>query len=143
MREAAGPAAGLVRLSFLIQTVYTECSRDCGLTYAQAQLLCSLTFGPKGMAELCGVLGVERSSLTGLVDRAEQRDLVERRPDPADRRAVRVALTPSGEEAIGAFHRGITERLDALLADLPAAERKSFHLTLTKLTADAPPVFVD
>jgi DNA-binding MarR family transcriptional regulator len=143
MQEAVGPAAGLVRLSFQVQTLYGEAGRDCGLTTAQAQLLCTLGAGPTGMADLCTTLGLERSSLTGLVDRAEHRGLVERQSDPADRRAVRVALTRDGEKTIGRFHREITERLGRLLADLPAAERERFHRTLTKVTADAPAVFVD
>jgi DNA-binding MarR family transcriptional regulator len=143
MREAVGPAAGLVRLSFLVQSLYGEVGRNCGLTVAQAQLLCTLTTGPTGMAELCATLGLERSSLTGLVDRAEHRGLVERQPDPTDRRAVRVILTQGGEKTIARFHRETTDRLEELLADLPATERELFHRTLTKLTADAPAVFID
>lgn len=133
-------ASGLVRLTFLVQTVYAEVGQDCALTPTQAQMLCVLREGPKGMAELCGVLGVVRSSLTGLVDRAERSRLVARQPDRADRRAVKVALTASGDRAACEFHERITDRLAALLDDLPPAEQARFARTLTRIvsTADAP-----
>jgi DNA-binding MarR family transcriptional regulator len=136
-----GPAAGLVRLSFLVQTLYAEAGRESGLTTPQAQLLCVLQDGPLGMAGLSSMLRLERSSLTGLVDRAEQRGLVERRPDPADRRAVRVALTPAGRRTVDRFHGQVTERLCGTLAGLSATERERFTRTLAKLTAGVPAVF--
>lgn len=141
MPNDLGPVAGLVRLTFLIQTVYADVGRACDLTAAQAQLLCTLADEPKGMADLSRLLGLERSSLTGLVDRAEQRDFVVRQSDPSDRRAVRVALTPEGATAVARFHQKLTTQLQSVLADLPAPERKAFTRTLTKLTATTPNTF--
>lgn len=141
MPQDLGPVAGLVRLTFLIQTVYAEVGRGCDLTAAQAQLLCTLADEPKGMADLSRLLGLERSSLTGLVDRAEHRGYVVRRSDPSDRRAVRVALTPEGLTAVGRFHDELTVQLQSVLADLPASERKAFSRTLGKLTATVPDTF--
>ncbi|WP_328992652.1 MarR family transcriptional regulator [Kribbella sp. NBC_01245] len=141
MPHDLGPVAGLVRLTFLIQTVYADVGRACDLTAAQAQLLCTLADEPKGMADLSRLLGLERSSLTGLVDRAEQRTYVVRRSDPSDRRAVRVALTPEGVKAVARFHDELTVQLQSVLADLPASERKAFTRTLTKLTATTPNTF--
>ncbi len=130
-------ASGLVRLTFLVQSVYAEVGRGCELTPTQAQMLCVLREGPNGMAELCGVLGVERSSLTGLVDRAERSGLVVRTPDPADRRAVKVALTEAGDRAACEFHEQITSRLAALLDDLPPTEQARFSRSLTRIVTAA------
>lgn len=141
MHSDSGSVSGLVRLSFLVQALYAEAGRECGLTTPQAQLLCVLQDGPHGMAALSSVVRLERSSLTGLVDRAEQRGLVERRPDPADRRAVKVALTPAGRRAVDRFHSQVTERLCSTLSGLSETERDRFARTLTKLTADVPAVF--
>ena len=141
MRDSLGPAAGLVRLTFLVQNLYTEVSRDCGLTVSQGQLLCTLSDQTVGMAELSDVLGSERSSLTGLVDRAEQRGLVVRESDPQDRRVVKVVLTPAGSAALHRFHDELTERLEELLQELPATERDRFTKTLGRVVADAPAVF--
>jgi DNA-binding MarR family transcriptional regulator len=137
MDERIGPASGLIRLAFLVESVYAEVGHRCELTPTQAQMLCLLRGGPKGMAELCRVLGVERSSLTGLVDRAERSGLVERLPDPDDRRAVRVALTGAGDAAACRFHDEVTDRLRALLADLPETERARFTRTVARIVAGA------
>lgn len=143
MKDTLGTASGLVRLTFLVQNLYAEVGRGCDLTVAQAQMLCSLSDRSIGMAELSGLLCLERSSLTGLVDRAQQRGLVVREDDPHDRRAVKVALTPAGSAALHRFHDEITERLDQLLQDLPATERDRFTKTLGRVVADAPAVFAD
>lgn len=141
--EQIGPASGLIRLAFLVDAVYAEVGHACDLTPTQAQMLCLLRGGPTGMAELGRVLRVERSSLTGLVDRAERSGLVERQPDPDDRRAVRVALTPSGDAAAQRFHDEVTASLCALLKDLPETERTRFHRTVASVvsTAGAPALF--
>jgi DNA-binding MarR family transcriptional regulator len=136
-----GPATGLVRLMFLLQSVYAEVGKESDLTVPQAQLLCTLKNGPLGMAALCATLGLEKSSLTGLVDRAEQRNLVLRQSSPDDRRAVLVTLTRSGAKAIDRFHTELTERLDGLIAELPAPERERFTKTLARVVADVPAVF--
>jgi DNA-binding MarR family transcriptional regulator len=137
MDDQDGPAAGLIRLAFLVEGVYAEVGHDCELTPTQAQMLCLLRGEPRGMAELCRVLGVERSSLTGLVDRAGRSGLVERRPDPSDRRAVKVALTPAGDAAARRFHDEVTERLAALLAELPETEQARFNRTVARVVAAA------
>lgn len=137
MDERDGPASGLIRLAFLVEGVYADVGHDCELTPTQAQMLCLLRGEPRGMAELVRTLGVERSSLTGLVDRAERSGLVERRPDPADRRAVRVALTPAGDAAARRFHDEVTERLAGLLAELPETERARFNRTVARVVATA------
>ncbi|WP_433005947.1 MarR family winged helix-turn-helix transcriptional regulator [Kribbella sp. CA-294648] len=143
MKETLGAASGLVRLTFLVQNLYAEVGRGCDLTTAQAQMLCSLADRSIGMAELSNMLGLERSSLTGLVDRAQQRGLVVREDDPQDRRAVKVALTPAGSAALHRFHDELTDRLDQLLQELPATERDRFTKTLGRVVADAPAVFAD
>lgn len=52
----------------------------------------------KPMGELSERLYCEASYMTDLVDRLERRGLVERRPDPEDRRVKRLATTTAGEE---------------------------------------------
>lgn len=143
MKSTLSTTSGLVRLAYLVQATYADVSRASDLTDAQAQILCTLADRPHGMAELASLLGLERSSLTGLVDRAAQRGLVARTSHPTDRRAVIVALTPKGTKAGETFHDLLTERLEALLADLPTAERDRFVEVMTRVVADAPAVFHD
>ncbi len=74
--------------------------------------------GPLPMRALADTLDVSQASATGIVDRMEQRGLVERRRDDEDRRVVRVALTDAGRQVIvgiGSERRGhLTTLLDEL-----------------------------
>ena len=119
MDDDEGFAGALIRLSLAVQYVHQDVSRTHDLTPQQAVLMFSLLDGPVGMAELSDRLHIEKSTLTGLVDRAERRCMVHRTPDPADRRALRVALTERGRETAAAFYRAVTDALLGHLADLP------------------------
>ena len=68
------------------------------LSGAQARLLALVVTEPRPMSRLAVVLHCEPSNITGLVDRLERRGLVERRPDPQDRRVKLIAPTDAGRE---------------------------------------------
>lgn len=68
---------------------------------------------------------VTSGTMTNRIDRLESRGLVQRMPDPADRRGVHVRLTPRGKE-----------RVDAALADLLAREKELLS-TLTPRQQDS------
>jgi DNA-binding MarR family transcriptional regulator len=70
---------------------------------------------PRPMGDLARVLACDNSNVTGIVDRLEERGLLERRPAPGDRRVKMLALTQEGA-AVRARHR-------ARLFDPPAAIR--------------------
>ena len=143
MTETVQGAGGMVRLTFLVQNLFAEVGQGCGLTVAQSLLLCSLNDRAVGMAELSTMLGLEKSSLTGLVDRAEQRGLVARQSDPLDRRAVNVALTPAGADAGHRFHDQLAGRLDEVLSGLSATDRRHLTRAIDVLVAGVPAVFAD
>jgi DNA-binding MarR family transcriptional regulator len=126
-------ATVLLRLSFLVQHGYLEVSRAHGLTPQQAQLLCMLLGGPVGMAELGGWLHLEKSSMTGLVDRAERRGLVARVPDPRDRRACQVALTEQGTDLASCFHDHVSRSLAALADGLCPGDRRHLAVTINQI----------
>jgi DNA-binding MarR family transcriptional regulator len=129
-------ASALVRLSHLVLAVFTRVAGQHDLTPVQGRLLCVLAQEPKGMAELARGFGVERAALTGLIDRAERRGLVERRAVPGDRRAVSVTLTPEGRDAAARFHAESTAELGRLLAPLAPAERTAFRTALAEITRE-------
>jgi DNA-binding MarR family transcriptional regulator len=109
-----GIVTALVRSSFLVSAVYAEGSRAYGITAQQGQLLCVLMMQPYGMSELGSMLGLAKSSLTGLVDRTAQRGLVRREPDPGDRRAIRVVLTEEGSALADEFYAETCRRVEHL-----------------------------
>lgn len=137
------PAAALVRLSFLVQSVYARVAEEHELTPQQAQLLCVLMDGARGITELTRMLRLEKSSVSGLVDRAEQRGLVGRAGSPQDRRAVVVALTAAGRRIAHTFFDRATDELVALLEPLGEQDRADFACLATRLvlSQEVPPVF--
>lgn len=72
--------------------------RPHGLTAAQYNVLNLLAPRTAGLSqrELSDLLVVDRSNVTGLLDRMEKAGWVNRADDPADRRVYRVTLTPAG-----------------------------------------------
>ncbi|MFC3998977.1 MarR family winged helix-turn-helix transcriptional regulator [Nocardiopsis sediminis] len=122
-RQGLTLAEALVRVTHLVNQEFAEASRGQGLTPQQAQLLCQLTPGPVGMTSLSRTLNLEKSSLTGLVDRVVRRGLVERTRDSQDRRACRITLTDTGARLGNATHADVVARIDRLAAGLSAAER--------------------
>lgn len=128
-----GIVAALVRSAFLVNAVYAESGREHGLTPQQGQLLCVLMAQPYGMSELGVMLGLAKSSLTGLVDRTERNGLVRREPDARDIRAVRITLTPQGSRLAEVFYAETCRRIDKLPAGLSAAERGSLASLLGRI----------
>jgi DNA-binding MarR family transcriptional regulator len=122
--ESADLATALIRLCFVVQRIFGDISRRYGLTPQHAQLLGVLGRGPLGMAELGEVLNLEKSSLSGLIDRAEARALVDRVRDENDRRTCRVSLTGSGTELAAHFRDDVSDELNALAADLPEPRKQ-------------------
>lgn len=137
--EQPADAMGLIQLSRLVQAVFGCVADRHQLTPMQARLLCVLAGGSRGMAELAREFGVEKAALTGLVDRAERRGLVERRGVPGDRRAISVILTPAGLRAAGGFHAELMAAVAQLMAPLTAGERAGFRAALATITRAAGP----
>ncbi|MGW5644479.1 MarR family winged helix-turn-helix transcriptional regulator [Saccharopolyspora sp. NPDC003752] len=140
-----GMAAALVRSAFLVDAVYAKSGREYGLTPQQGQLLCVLMSRSRGMSELGSMLGLAKSSLTGLVDRTERNGLVRREPDPQDTRAVRVALTAQGSKLADEFYAETCRRIEELPASLGPAERNTLADLLGRvvLSNEVPVVFME
>ncbi|MGW0116957.1 MarR family winged helix-turn-helix transcriptional regulator [Streptomyces sp. NPDC003327] len=77
---------------------YEEAAATHALTGAQARVLGLLTLEPTPMRKIAEKLRCEPSNVTGIIDRLESRGLVERRPDPADRRVKLAAPTEQGRD---------------------------------------------
>ena len=85
-------------------------------------------------------LGVDRTVMTYLLDDLERAGLVERRPDPADRRARRIVSTGSGAARLEELDRRLAEVEDVVLAPLDATERRTLRALLHKTAvAGCPP----
>jgi len=85
------------------------------------------------LAALSRRMLVTAGNLTGLVDRAERDGVVERRPDPSDRRLSRVWLTDKGRGLVQSILPAHAEHVSELLGDLDASERRDLRRLLGKL----------
>lgn len=87
-----------------------------GLTRGRLDLLMRLKWGGDApLGELAQQLHVSARNVTGLVDHLERDGLVERVPDPNDRRSVRAHLTDAGLETVDAVWRDMLESTLAML----------------------------
>jgi DNA-binding MarR family transcriptional regulator len=89
--------------------------------------------GPRRITELAGVEAVAQPTMTTLVGRLERDGLVTRQADPADARAVRVAITDEGRERLARMRAQRAALLDADLANLSAEERAALEAALPAL----------
>src|SRR5690242_3391973 len=111
---------------------YEDAAGEHALTGAQARLLSLLSLEPLPMRRLAQQLKCEPSNVTGIVDRLEVRGLVERRPDPADRRVKLAAATTEGRRVAG----GLRDSLDFArepLAELSDEERLTLRDLLRRM----------
>jgi DNA-binding MarR family transcriptional regulator len=104
---------------------------DLGLRHAEVNVLAHLRPGaPRSIGDLATATGQRRSTLTGVLDRLEQRRLVRRRVNPADRRSFTIELTASGARAAGRVHAAFAALDEAVLSELPASAADGFHRVL-------------
>ena len=141
---AAATSAGLTdRLGYLLKQV------QAGFSEVHTQALGELRINGRELAVLAVLagpetpsqqqaalrLGVDRTTMVDLVDSLELKQLVERRPDPLDRRRNLVQLTAEGRRVLQDGNRASRQAEDRFLAGLDPAEAKFFRTTLQRLLA--------
>jgi MarR family 2-MHQ and catechol resistance regulon transcriptional repressor len=125
----------VLRVAETLESRLEEALGEAGLSMAKFGLIDLLVKAgkPLTLGELAALSSCVRSNMTQLVDRLEAEGLVVRVDDPADRRIVRAAITPLGEErhAAGAiaFERVQSEFVSAL----PPAERVVLEQLLSRI----------
>jgi DNA-binding MarR family transcriptional regulator len=124
---------GLVQLSFAVQAALGRVADEHELSIVQMRLLGILRDREPGMQELAMFLGLDKSSVTGLVDRAERRGLVRRSSSPNDGRAVRVALSERGRDLVRKVVKAADRELGALTEGLSEAEQKRLAALATRI----------
>ncbi len=104
--------------------------RPFGITESQFNILMLLGLqsddGRMSQTRLGGMLMVNRSDVTGLVDRMERSGLVRRIPDPDDRRVNLVELTPHGREVFRQAHDVYYKAISAIMS--PLSHDDQIHL---------------
>ena len=104
---------------------------DGSLSIIQLHALSTLEArGPLSMGRLADELDVSVASVTGIVDRLEERGLIERRPQPSDRRVIEVHVTEAGRQVFAHLAELRRARLEGILEGLSDEERISLLIGL-------------
>jgi DNA-binding MarR family transcriptional regulator len=142
------------RIGFLIhdvsrlrRTVVDKALRPMGITLSQWWVLANLSrHNGQGMmqTELAKVMDVGKVTLGGLIDRLEAGGLVKRQPDPTDRRAKRVVMTPKGTKLLADIQSIATKVNDQILNgigrnDISRAETVLYKMKQQLISMDAVP----
>lgn len=122
----------LVQISFALMAVLTEVAAEHDLSLTQLRVLGILRDREPTMADLATFTGLERSTVSGLIDRAAQRGLVTKTADLHDGRSVRVSLTESARDLVPEVTATVGDRIKPLTSQLTTAEQRRLTALLTK-----------
>lgn len=124
----------LAQVARLMRRSFDERARSIGVTRPQWQVLSLLSrhegINQGGLAEM---LEVEPITLGRMIDRLQEAAMVERRPDPADRRAWRLFLTPKGNGLIDQMRPLAVETLETALDGVEPLQREQLMATLDRM----------
>jgi len=138
---AADPAAAsrqelvdaLVMTSFATMAVLTRIAAEHDLSLTQLRVLAVLRDRRVKMSELTNFLGLDKSTVSGLVDRAEKRGLLQRAPNPHDGRGVDVFLAPSGMRLAERGVAQVAQSLSPMTSALTPAEGRRLATLLERM----------
>ena len=107
---------------------------DLNLSAAEINALANLgEGGTLSVRQLSERAGTRASTLTGLLDRLENRGYLVREVDPADRRSFRLPLTDQGREVAARARAAITDLERTALSRLDAAQLAGYHAVISAL----------
>jgi DNA-binding MarR family transcriptional regulator len=114
----------LVQMSFTVIGIMSTVAARHGLSLTLLRVGTTLRNQTLTMSELAIYLGLDRSTITGLITRAEERGFVSRIENETDKRSSRVALTETGQDLSTACAAEIAREIEPVVAPLSTAERR-------------------
>jgi DNA-binding MarR family transcriptional regulator len=123
----------LVQTSFTVVALLSRVAAENDLSLTQLRVLAILRDRTPTMTELATHLGLERSSVSGLVDRGVRRGIVRRDSSVDDGRAVRVGITQGGERLAALLTDKVGVLLAPLASGLSLAEQRRLGALLKRL----------
>jgi DNA-binding MarR family transcriptional regulator len=123
----------LAQASFTVIALLSRAAAEHDLSLTQLRVLAILRDREPTMAELAAHLGLERSSVSGLIDRAVRRGLVRRDTSSEDGRAVQVSLTPDGHHLASLLTGEIGDLIRPMTRNLSPADQKRLSTLLNKM----------
>ncbi|HET9628047.1 MAG TPA: MarR family winged helix-turn-helix transcriptional regulator [Novosphingobium sp.] len=118
----------------LFRKRFDTSARALGVTGPQWRVLAALSYRPGiTQAVLAGLLDVEGITVGRMIDRLQKANLVERRADPADRRAWLVYITPGAEQLLGQLQKMAETLMAETLANFAPEEFDQMVKLLNRL----------
>ncbi|WP_217443627.1 MarR family transcriptional regulator [Myxococcus sp. CA051A] len=127
----------LVRAAFVTTSVLNRLGAENDLSLTLLRVCGILRDRRLRMVALADYLGLEKSTMTGLIDRAEKRGLVARSPSAEDGRAIDVFLTNQGAELVERLYSQVQQALAPLTERLNTADQQRLQALLLRML-DAP-----
>ena len=119
---------------FALEALHAEHLADSPVNVRELAVLLLLDGRePESQQQAAERLGVDRTTMVGLLDGLERKGLVVRQPDQADRRRNVVALTDAGRAAMKETKAASDRAERELLSGLSAAEAKQFRDLLSRI----------
>ncbi|WP_395244146.1 MarR family winged helix-turn-helix transcriptional regulator [Agromyces sp. MMS24-K17] len=125
----------LGQATLTISAVLTSVAAEHDLSLTQLRVFGILRDRTLRMADLADYLGLERSTLSGLIDRAEKRGIVHRTRSREDGRAIEVTLSDAGRALAREAETAFADALDPLVARLSPADRGELATLLERMLA--------
>lgn len=135
-------ADGTEQIGYLMKAIIkkwrsTLDQRLAGIGMSEARWFCLLHLGraeaPMPQVELAEAMGITPPSLVKLLDRLEEDGWVERLPEPQDRRAKRVNLTPKAHEMVKVIEDEAQQLRQEVWKGISASDRQTFLRVLQQL----------
>ncbi|MEN3361436.1 MAG: hypothetical protein V7637_5418 [Mycobacteriales bacterium] len=123
----------LVQTSFVTMALLNRLGAEHDLSLTQLRVLAILRDRRLKMTELADYLGLDKSTMTGLVDRAEKRGLLERVRNPTDGRAVDVRISPGGAKLADRLYADVERSLSPMTSTLTRAEQRRLRMLLESM----------
>jgi len=114
----------LVQMSFTVIGIISTVAARHGLSLTLLRVGATLRNRTLTMSELATYLGLDRSTVTGLITRAEERGFLVRVENEIDKRSSRVTLTDTGQQLSTACAAEIAQEIEPVVAPLSTAERR-------------------
>jgi DNA-binding MarR family transcriptional regulator len=128
------PGHYIRRLQQIAVAIFLQETEKHGVTPVQYAALHKIGSAPgTDQRTLARSIGLDTSTIGGVIDRLEARGLVQRSASSDDRRVRLLTLTGSGQELVEAIEPDMVKAQDRILAPLPEAERSEFMRMLRAL----------
>ena len=131
------PGHHIRRLQQIAVAIFLQETAVHGITPVQFAALQSVANQPGiDQRTLAGSIGLDTSTVAGVVDRLESRGLLQRGASPQDRRVRLLTVTAEGRSLLAAVLPDMHKAQQRILAPLPRAERAEF-MRMLRVLVDA------